>query len=297
LETIGFIGLGLMGKPMAKNLVEAGYPVVVHSRSKGPVKELQDFGAKPAKGPAEVAERSNVVITMLPDSPDVEEVVLGQGGVLEGAKKGSVIIDMSTISPQVSMEIAQQAAARGVDVLDAPVSGGDIGAQAGTLAIMVGGKKKVFNRCLPIFEALGKKIVHMGPNGSGQSVKMVNQVIIGGFLAAVSEGLVLGAKAGLDPQLILDVVGSGVCRSAVLEVKGPTILKGDFKPGFFVKLHQKDLGLALQMAKELCVPLPSTAMVHEIFNALRAKGRDKDDNSALITFYEDAAGVEVRQKK
>jgi 2-hydroxy-3-oxopropionate reductase len=297
VETIGFIGLGLMGKPMAKNLVKAGYPVIVHSRSRGPVKELEDFGAQSAQGSAEVALQSDVVITMLPDSPDVELVVLGAGGVLEGARKGSVIIDMSTISPSVSMNIAQQAAKKGVEALDAPVSGGDIGAKEGTLTIMVGGKKEVFDRCLPIFEVLGGKMVHMGPNGAGQSVKLVNQVIIGIFLSAVSEGLVLGAKAGLDPQKILEVVGSGVCRSAVLELKGPTILDGDFKPGFFVKLHQKDLGLALQAAKELCVPLPVTGLIHEMFNALKARGREKDDNSALITLYEDLAGVEVRRQK
>ncbi len=297
METIGFIGLGLMGKPMSKNLVEAGYPVVVHSRSKGPVKELEQFGAQVAKSSVEVAERSDTIITMLPDSPDVQQVVAGPGGVLEGAKKGLIIVDMSTISPQVSMNLAQEAAKKGVEMLDAPVSGGDIGAKEGTLAIMVGGKEKVFERCLPIFEVLGKKIVYMGPNGSGQSVKLVNQVIIGIFLAAVSEGLVLGTKAGLDPQLILDVVGAGVCRSAVLEIKGPTILQGNFKPGFFVKLHQKDLGLALQMAKELSVPIPVSGVVHELFNALKAQGQEKDDNSALITLYEDLAGVEVRRKK
>lgn len=297
METIGFIGLGLMGKPMAKNLLKAGYPVVVHNRSRGAVKELEESGARAAGGSAEVAEQSDVVITMLPDSPDVEEVVLGPKGVLEGARKGSVIVDMSTISPQVSINIAQEAAGKGVEMLDAPVSGGDIGAKEGTLSIMVGGKREVFERCLPIFNVLGKKIVYMGPNGAGLSVKLVNQVIIGVFLSAVSEGLVLGMKAGLDPQLILDAVGAGVCRSAVLEVKGPTILKGDFRPGFFVKLHQKDLGLALRMARELCVPLPVTGIVNEMFNALRAKGRDNDDNSALITLYEDLAGVEVRRKK
>jgi 2-hydroxy-3-oxopropionate reductase len=285
-----------MGKPMAGNLLKAGYPLTVYNRSVDPVKELEAAGAKAAKSSAEVAQNSEVIITMVPDSPDVEKVILGPGGVLEGAQKGSVIIDMSTISPQVSIDIAKKAAGKEVMMLDAPVSGGDIGAKAGTLAIMVGGERNVFERCLPILEVMGKKIVYMGPNGSGESVKLVNQIIIGIFMAAISEGLVLGAKAGLDPQLILDVVGAGVCRSAVLDVKGPTILQGDFRPGFFVNLHQKDLNLALQAARELAVPLPVTGIVHELFNALRVKGRERDDNSALITLYEDLAGVEVRRK-
>lgn len=294
--TIGFIGLGIMGKPMARNLMKAGYSLVVHNRSRGPVDELAAEGAIPAHTPKEVADKSDVVITMLPDSPDVELVVAGPDGVLSGAHEGLIFIDMSTIAPTVAVTLAQKAASLGVEMLDAPVSGGDIGAIQGTLSIMVGGKEEVFQRCLPIFQAMGKNISYVGESGAGQTVKVCNQIVVAGTLAAMSEALVLGTKAGVDPAVIVQAISGGAARCWALEVRAPHVIRGTFVPGFKSKLHYKDLGIATQTGRDYNVPLPVTSLVREFFAALLAKGRGEMDHSAIITVIEDLAGVEARTR-
>lgn len=295
-KRIGFIGLGIMGKPMATNLLKAGYALTVHNRSKASAQELVAAGAVDGRSPRGVAERSDVIITMLPDSPDVERVALGPDGTLEGTKPGAILIDMSTISPQVSQKVAAEAAQKGVEMLDAPVSGGDVGARQGTLSIMVGGKQEVFDRCLDIFQAMGKNIVRVGEIGAGGAVKLANQVIVAGTIQAVAEGLVLGAKAGVDPELMVKAVSGGLARCGILEVRAPRVLDGIFDPGFMVKLHLKDLGLALTAGKVLNAPLPMTAYVNEMFKALVAQGKGDKDHSSLIQVVEQMAGVEVRRR-
>jgi 2-hydroxy-3-oxopropionate reductase len=288
-ETVGFIGLGVMGAPMARNLVEAGHPLVVHSRSRGPVDELAAAGAEPASSPREVAERAAVVITMLPDSPAVEDVVLGSDGVLEGASEGDLLIDMSTIHPTVSVAIAEAGRERGVGVLDAPVSGGDVGARDAKLSIMVGGEQSDVERAQPLFEALGKTIVHVGEHGAGQVVKACNQVVVAVTIAAVSEALVLGSKAGVEPERILDVLGGGLAANRVMEMRRRNFLEHDFAPGFRIDLHHKDLDIALESGSEYGVPLPVTGLVQQGFRALRAKGHGGDDHSGLLALVEELA--------
>ena len=290
---VGFIGLGVMGAPMARNLLEAGHEVVVHSRSRGPVDELAAAGAAPASSPREVAERADVVITMLPDSPAVEAVVLGDDGVLAGASEGDLLIDMSTIHPTVSVAIAQAAAERGVGVLDAPVSGGDVGAQQGTLSIMVGGEESDYERAQPLFDVLGKTIVHVGDHGAGQVVKACNQVVVGITIAAVSEALVLGSKAGVHPEKILDVLGGGLAGNKVMEMRRQKFLEHDFSPGFRIDLHHKDLNIALESGDAYGVPLAVTGLVQQYFRALRVKGHGGDDHSGLLQLIEELAGHEI----
>jgi 2-hydroxy-3-oxopropionate reductase len=288
-ETIGFIGLGVMGDPMARNLLEAEHQLVVHNRSPAPVEALAKAGAETASSPREVAERADVVITMLPDSPAVEAVVLGEDGVLAGASEGALLIDMSTIHPTVSVAVAQAAAERGVAALDAPVSGGDVGAQQGALSIMVGGEADAFERARPLFEVLGKTIVHVGDAGAGQVVKACNQVVVAVTIAAVSEALVLGSKAGVDPELILDVLGGGLAANKVMEMRRSNFLEHDFTPGFRIDLHHKDLGIALESGNEYGVPLPVTGLVQQYMRALRANGHGGDDHSGLIQLVEELA--------
>lgn len=292
-RTLGFIGLGIMGRPMAQNLLAAGYPLTVHNRSKPAVEALVAAGATAADAPRDVAARSDVVFTMLPDSPDVEAVVLGPNGVLDGAKPGTTLIDMSTISPDVTRRIAQTAHERGVRTLDAPVSGSDKGARERTLAIMVGGPKAVFEECLPLFQVLGSRIVHVGDSGMGQTVKLCNQVIGSLTLLAVCEGLLLGAKAGADLPLLLEAVGGGAARSWMLENLGPRIIHRDFNPGFMVKLMQKDLRLALALAADLNIPLPGTSTIHQLYRAVEAAGEGNKGIQALVTVLEKLAGIEV----
>jgi 2-hydroxy-3-oxopropionate reductase len=288
-ETVGFVGLGVMGAPMARNLLQAGHSLVVHSRSRGPVDELAEAGAEPASSPREVAERVGVVITMLPDSAAVEDVVVGSDGVLAGASSGDLLIDMSTIHPTVSVAIAEAARERGVAVLDAPVSGGDVGARDGALSIMVGGEPADFERAQPLFDVLGKTIVHVGEHGAGQVVKACNQVVVGITIAAVSEALVLGSKAGVDPERILDVLGGGLAANRVMEMRRHNFLEHDFTPGFRIDLHHKDLGIALESGGEYGVPLPVTALVQQGFRALQAKGHGGDDHSGLLALVEELA--------
>jgi 2-hydroxy-3-oxopropionate reductase len=293
-KRVGFIGLGIMGKPMAKNLLKAGFPLVVFSRSKGSVAELVKEGALSADSSKGVAERAELIITMLPDSPEVKEVVLGEGGVIQGVKPGAVVIDMSSINPLVTQEIARTLDVKGVKMLDAPVSGGETGAIQGTLAIMVGGEKKVFEDCLEILKAMGKNIVHVGGIGAGGYVKLVNQIIVALNIASVGEAFCLGVKAGLDPQVIYQAIRGGLAGSQVLETKAPMIFQRNFKPGFKIKLHQKDLQNALSTAKDLGVPLPLSSFVQQIFVSLRTEGRGDEDHSALATFFEKMAQVEIK---
>jgi 2-hydroxy-3-oxopropionate reductase len=288
-ETIGFIGLGVMGDPMAHNLIEAGHSLVVHSRSPEPVEALAKAGAEVASGPREVGERSDVVITMLPDSAAVESVVLGEDGVLAGATEGDLLIDMSTIHPTVAVAIARAAAERGVSALDAPVSGGDVGAQQGTLSIMVGGESGDVERARPLLEVLGKTIVHVGEPGAGQVVKACNQVVVAVTIAAVSEALVLGSKAGVDPERILDVLGGGLAANKVMEMRRTNFLEHDFTPGFRIDLHHKDLNIALESGDAYGVPLPLTGLVQQYMRALRAKGHGGDDHSGLLQLVEELA--------
>jgi 2-hydroxy-3-oxopropionate reductase len=268
----------------------------VYNRSSAAVEELATQGAQACQSSREVAERSEVILTCLPDSPDVEQVILGPNGVLEGAKPGSIIADMSTISPQVSIRIAGEAAQKGVQMLDAPVSGGDRGAIAGTLSIMVGGEKAAFDACLDIFQAMGTTIVHLGDIGAGGYTKLANQIMVALQLEAMAEGLVLGAKAGVDPALMVQAIGAGLARCGVLEVRAPNVLEGNFNPGFMIRLHLKDLRLALEAGHALGVPLPVTAVVREMYNALQVAGKGDRDHSGIILLLEDLAQVQVRKK-
>jgi 2-hydroxy-3-oxopropionate reductase len=290
-QVVGFIGLGIMGRPMARNLIKAGYQLVVHSRSRPPVDEIVAVGAKSASSPREVAAQCDVLITMLPNSPDVELVALGPDGIIEGARSGLVYVDMSTISPIVSRRVAEKLAAHGVRMLDAPVSGGEKGAIEGALSIMAGGDKDVFDRVLPILQAMGKTITHLGALGSGGFTKLANQVIVAVNLTALAEALTLARKAGLDRELTLTALGGGLAGSRCLEQKRPNYLANSYPPGFKIDLHYKDLGLIMESARELGVPLPTTALVQELFNALRVRGKGGLDHSGVITLLESLAGV------
>ncbi len=294
-ERVGFIGLGAMGEPMAGNLLAAGFPLVVHSRSPAPVDRLVVRGAERAGSSAEVASRSDVVITMLPDTPDVELVLFGEDGVDTAASAGSLVIDMSTIDPIATRSFAERLAERGVAMIDAPVSGGAIGARDGTLSIMAGGPDDAFQRALPVFEALGKTIVHVGPAGSGQVTKACNQLVIAGTLEAVSEALVLAAKAGVDPAKVREALLGGFAGSRILEVHGGRMLSGDFAPGFRSALMLKDVRIVLGAARALEVAAPvleaSAAQVERLVEA----GRGELDYSALVTVVEDAAGMRLRR--
>lgn len=295
-QWIGFIGLGIMGRPMAKHLLRAGYPLVVHNRSRPPVAELQGLGARAASSPRQVTEQADLVITMLPNSPDVELVALGAGGIIEAAAPGKLLVDMSTISPLVSQRVAAELKKQGMEMLDAPVSGGEKGAIEATLSIMVGGDRAAFDRTLPILQAMGKTVTHLGPIGSGGFVKLANQIIVAINLTAIAEGLVLAAKAGLDLELAIKALAGGLAGSRCLEQKTPNYLTHSFQPGFKVDLHYKDLGLIMEAARGLGVPLPVTAVVQELFSALRARGRGGLDHSGIITLLEDLAGVQVGRR-
>lgn len=294
VRQVGFIGLGIMGGPMALNVLQAGYPLTVWNRTASKAEPLLAEGAVWADSPTEVARRSEVVITIVSDTPNVEEVILGPQGVIHGARPGSVVIDMSTISPHATQRIAARLAEKGVEMLDAPVSGGDIGAQEGTLSIMVGGKPEVFEQCLPIFRSMGRRITHVGPNGAGQFTKLVNQIIVVGNTLAMAEGLVFAAKAGLDLEKVLEAVSAGAAGSWMLSNRGPQIIHGDFRPGFTVRLQQKDVRLVLEAAREMGVPVPGTALIHELYHAVEARGLHEEGNHALVRALEWLAGVEAR---
>lgn len=291
---VGVIGLGIMGAPMARNLLRAGFPVVVHNRSREKVDALAADGAQPAGSPREVAERTAVTITIVPDSPDVEEVYLDSAdGVLAGAAPGQLLIDMSTIAPAVARRVAAAAADQGADLLDAPVSGGDVGARDGTLSIMAGGSAAAFARAEPIFAVLGTTVVHVGESGAGQIVKACNQVVVALTIEALSEALVLGSKAGVDPAVILRALGGGLAGGRYLETRGARLAAHDFEPGFKLELHAKDLRIALAAARELGVELPNAEHVQGVFEQLVAAGSGAADNSILLTAVEARAGHRV----
>lgn len=294
MTRIGFIGLGLMGKPMTKNLLKAGFPLTVHSRSRGPVEELAALGATPAGTPREVAGACDIVITMVPDSPDVEAVISGPEGILAGARPGLIHIDMSTISPIATRRLAALEQQAGVTLLDAPVSGGTVGAEAATLSIMVGGDEAAFNACQPVFAALGKRITYLGPSGAGQTTKACNQIMTGGIYAVMSEALVLAAKSGLDPAKVVEVLSGGAARCWALEVRAPKILKRELNPGFKASMQYKDLNIVAETARAEGVPTPITALTRELYAAMLAAGNGDLDNSAVVTVIEKWAGVEVR---
>ncbi len=294
-DKIGFIGLGIMGGPMARNLIGAGHELVVHSRHRSAAEALEAQGAQWADTPRAVAEQADTIITMLPDSPQVREVLDGEQGVLRAAREGTLVVDMSTISPIVTVELAGSARAQGVGMVDAPVSGGDVGARQGTLSIMAGGSAEDFRRAEPLFAPLGKTVVHVGDVGSGQVVKACNQIVVALTIEAVSEALVLGSKAGVDPAKILDVLSGGLAANRVMELRRENFLQHDFTPGFRIDLHHKDLGIALGAGREYGVALPVTAIVDQMLQALRVRGRGGEDHSALLTVIEDWAKHAIGQ--
>ncbi|MFN3286218.1 MAG: 2-hydroxy-3-oxopropionate reductase [bacterium] len=279
---VGFVGLGIMGKPMARNLLRAGYPVTVHNRSRPPVDELVAEGATDGGSPRGVAEQSEVVITMLPDTPDVEQVTFGPQGLVEGLRPGSVLVDMSTISPVATRSIAARLRERGVEMLDAPVSGGQRGAEEGTLSIMVGGDPQTFERVRPLFQVLGKNVVHVGPVGAGQVCKACNQVVVALTLQAVAEALVLAERNGVDPARVRQALLGGFAGSRILEVHGQRMLEGNYQPGFRARLHHKDLRIALETGRSAGVPMLGTALVHELLGAVVTRGWGDLDHSALV---------------
>ncbi len=291
---IGFIGLGIMGKPMSKNLLKARHKLVVYDVVPAPVSELVEAGAERGASPKDVASRSDT-ITMLPDGPEVEQAVLGAGGVLEGASPGALVIDMSSISPTVAQKVGAACSAKGVDFLDAPVSGGEPRAIHGTLAIMVGGKKEVFERAQPILQCMGSYVTLTGPVGAGNVTKLANQIMVACNIAAMGEALVLATKAGLDPEVVFNAVKGGLAGSNVLNAKGPMVIARNFKPGFRIRLHQKDLRNALLAAESMKVGLPITSLVQQMLIALMNDGKGDLDHSGIVTFLENLAQTEVKK--
>ena len=293
-ERIGFVGLGSMGGPMAKNLMDAGYEMVLHNRTREKAEELaREGGAEVAGSPGEVAEQCDVVITMLPGPADVERVVCGEDGLLEAARDDLLVVDMSTSSPTLARELDRRARETGASTLDAPVSGGDVGAREGTLSIMVGGGEEDFGRARPLFGAMGKTVTHVGPAGAGQVAKAANQVVVALTIEAVSEALVLGRKGGVAPEKVLDVLSGGLAANKVMEVKREKLLSHTFEPGFRAELHHKDLGIALAAGREYGVALPVTAVVDQMLLAMRRKGWGAEDHSALLKVIEDLSGEEA----
>ena len=293
---IGFVGLGIMGKPMARNLMKAGYSLTIYNRSRSAMDELAAEGAELAGSSMEVAQRTEIFIAMVPDSPDSEDVVIGPKGALKGAKAGSVIIDMSSIAPLTSQKLAAEAAKIGVEMLDAPVSGGEPAAISGNLAIMVGGKQEVLDRCRPILDVMGASVVRVGDVGAGNTVKLANQIIVAANIEAVGEAFVLAQKAGIDPELVFQAIRNGLAGSTVMEAKVPMIMARNFNPGFRIRLHQKDLHNALLTGKELGVPLPVTGLVQQMIGALMNQGKGENDHSGIVNFIEELAMTEVSKE-
>ncbi len=290
---IGFIGLGIMGKPMSHNLIKAGHELVICERNRSAIDEQDSAKITTAATPGEVARQVDLVITMLPNSPEVKEVVLGPGGLIEGARPGMIVADMSSIAPIASREIAAALADRGVEMLDAPVSGGQPKAIEGTLSVMVGGKQEIFDRCLPIFQAMAASVVRVGDIGAGNVAKLANQVVVALNIAAVSEALVLATKAGVEPELVFQAIRGGLAGSTVMEAKVPLMLDRKFNPGFRINLHIKDLVNALETGHEFGAPLPFTASVLEILQALKVDDMGDCDHGALVRYFEKLAEVEV----
>jgi 2-hydroxy-3-oxopropionate reductase len=293
LPRVGYIGLGLMGKSIARNILKAGFPLLVHNRSRASVAELVAEGAQEAHSPAEVAAQVDIVFTNLPDTPDVELVALGPQGVIEGARPGLVFVDNSTIQPAAARRIAQALAAKGVACLDAPVSGGDIGARQGTLAIMVGGPEAALEKARPVFQAMGKTITHVGEAGAGQIAKAANQIMVAAQMVALGELLVFSKKAGADPQKVVEAIQGGAAQCWTLDVKPPRLFAGNRQPGFKAYMQAKDLNIILETARQYGIPLPSAAVDTQLFNAMLQNGMGELDNSAVLGILEALAGVKL----
>ena len=294
MAQVGFIGLGIMGKPMARNLINAGYSLVVHDHKTAPMEELAAEGAAMGNSSREASEGSEIIITMLPDSANSEDAILGQNGVLEGAPAGATIIDMSSINPLVSQKIAAEAAKHNVEMLDAPVSGGEPGAIAGTLAIMVGGNEEVFQKHEELLQVLGRSVVRVGEVGAGNVVKLANQMIVAANIEVIGEALTLSQKAGIDPQVVFQAIRGGLAGSNALDAKAPMMMERNFRPGFRIRLHQKDLNNAMATARDLGVPVPVTSLLQQMFGALVNDGKGDLDHSAIVNFIEAMAHTEIR---
>ena len=294
-EQIGFVGLGIMGRPMVRNLMKAGYSVTVYDIVSDAVEELASEGATPATSSDEVASKTDTIITMLPDSADSERAILGEGGVLAGAKKGSIIIDMSSIAPSMSQKIFQECSKEGVEMMDAPVSGGEPGAINASLAIMVGGKQEIFDQCYDLLSVMGSNVVLTGDIGAGNITKLANQIIVAANIEALSEAMVLAQKAGVDPERVFNAIRGGLAGSTVMEAKAPMMLDRNFRAGFRIRLHQKDLRNVLQTAQELNVPLPVTALLQQMLGSLVNDGEQDLDHSAILHFLEKLSHVEVKK--
>ncbi len=295
MAKVGYIGLGIMGASIARNLMKAGHELVVHNRSRAIVDELAKEGATPASSPREVAEQVEFVFTNLPDTPDVEKVVLGEDGILAGAHDGLVFIDNSTIKPETARALAEKLAAAGVAALDAPVSGGDVGARNGTLTIMVGGPQEAFDRAEPLFKAMGKAWVLVGDSGAGQIAKVCNQIIVGAQMASLAEALITAQKAGVDPRRVVDAIKGGAAQMWTLDVKPPRLFDGNRSPGFKAYMQHKDLGIVLDTAKTYGIPLPVTAVIQQLYTAMLEMGDRELDNSAIIGVYEALTGLTLIQ--
>lgn len=293
---VGYIGLGIMGKPIARNILKAGFPVVVHNRSRAAVKELVAEGAGEAFSPAEVAASTDIVFTNLPDSPDVEAVVLGPDGIVEAAQPGQIYVDNSTIRPSTARMIAARLASKGVQALDAPVSGGDIGARDATLTIMVGGDAGALEKVMPVFKAMGKTVTHVGDSGAGQVAKVANQIMVAAQMAALGELLILSQKSGVDPQKVVQAIKDGAARCWALDVKTPRLFSGNRQPGFKAYMQAKDMNIVLETAREYGVPLPATAVTTQLFEAMLQMNMADLDNSAVIGVIEALAGARLQEK-
>lgn len=295
MKKLGFIGVGIMGKPMAKNLIDAGYKVIVYDIDKKALDEIVAYGGARGTSPKNAAEKSDIIITMLPNSPHVKKAVLGEDGVINGVREGQILIDMSSIAPLVSREIAKELAAKGVETLDAPVSGGQEKAQAGTLAIMVGGKKEVFEECKPILDVMGGSVTLVGDSGAGQTTKLANQVVVAINIAAVAEALIMGKKAGVDPENIFNAIRGGLAGSQCLEDKAPRMFEGRYDPGFRIRLHVKDLANVLETSRELHTAMPLTSQVMEMMQVLMAEGHDDVDHGGLALYYEKLNALSLKR--
>jgi len=295
MKKIGFIGLGIMGKPMSKNLLRAGYPLLIYDIIPAALDEIVRAGAEKATSPKDVAAKTDVIITMLPNSPHVKEVVLGKNGIIEAARPGSILIDMSSIAPLVSREIAAKLAEKKIRMLDAPVSGGEPKAIDGTLSIMVGGSKADFDESLPLLKVMGASVVLCGEIGAGNVTKLANQIVVAANIAAVSEALVLAAKAGVNPDLVYQAIRGGLAGSTVMDAKAPMMMDRNFKPGFRINLHIKDLNNVLETARGIDVPTPLTDKVMAMMQSLKDEGMGDADHSALVRYYEKIAGIELQR--
>jgi len=290
-DSVGFIGLGIMGRPMARNLRRAGHALCVHARRADSVEPLVAAGASACTSPAEVARQAGIVFSMVADTPDVEQVILGPNGVLEGVRPGSVVVDMSTISPSTTRDMAERLRERGAEMLDAPVSGGELGAIDGVLSIMVGGTEAAFERVLPLFEVMGRNIVHVGENGAGQVCKSCNQVVVSQTMAGVGEAMLMARASGVDPAKVRDALLGGSAYSKILEIHGQRMIDANYEPGFKASLHRKDLRIVLEAAHELGIAMPGTALVSQYLNALVGRGLGDLDSAALFRVLEDVNGA------